>query len=219
MPTKKVASTPKSVPAEKNILDHTPRATQDYRKAYMLALVGFLLVMAYYFKHYVVAAMVNNKPISRLSVVKELEKQGGKQALDSLVTQELIKQEAKKKGITVNDQDVEKKMAELDTQFKAQGQSLDQVLETQGTTKDAIKGQLKVQVMLEKLLGDKIKVTEKEIDEAYEQQKELFAEEKDMKKVRTTIQETLKSQKLSASAQELIDEIKKTAKVRYFITY
>ncbi|KXK10912.1 MAG: Foldase protein PrsA [Microgenomates bacterium OLB23] len=196
--TKKTTTKPqktvtKKEVVESNILTETqPRSSM---KPYLLVLLGFLLVVAYYGKHLLVAGLVNNRPIFRMQVIKELEKQGGQQALDSIVTQELIKQEAAKKGMTVTDEDLNNKMNDLDTQFKAQGQSLDKVLEQQGLNRDLIKDQLRVQIMLEKLLGDKIKVTEEEVDAAVEEQKEIFAQETDKEKVRTTVRETLKSQK------------------------
>lgn len=220
--TKKTVRKPVSSVTKKEVVEHDILSETSPRKSMKplaLILLGFLIVVAFYGKQYFVAAIVNNKPILRVSIIKELEKQGGQQALDSLITQELIKQEGTKKGIKVTDEDVNKKIAELDTQFKAQGQSLDQVLEQQGLNRDAIKEQLQVQIMLEKLLGDKVNVTEKEVDEAFEQQKELFAEEKDMNKVRTTIRETLKSQKLSTEAQTLLAELKKNAKVNQFVSY
>jgi parvulin-like peptidyl-prolyl isomerase len=223
MPTaKKATNKPlkavtKSEVVERNILHETqPRSST---KPYILVLIGFLLVAGYFGKQYIVAGLVNNRPIFRATIIKELEKQGGQQALDSLVTQELIRQEAKKKGITVTDEDVNKKLSELDTQFKAQGQTLDKVLEQQGLNRNEIKDQLKVQIMLEKLLGDKITVTEKDVDAAYEEQKEIFKDEKDVNKVRTTIRETLKSQKLSTEAQALLAELKKNAKIKQFVTY
>jgi parvulin-like peptidyl-prolyl isomerase len=202
---------------ETNILSETqPRSSS---KPYLFIVIGFLIVAGFFGKQYIVAAMVNNKPILRLSVIKELEKQGGQQALDSLITQELIKQEAAKKKIVINNEDVNKKIAELDAQFKAQGQTLDKILEQQGLTRVEIKDQLKVQIMLEKLIGDKLTVSEKEVDAAYEQQKEVFAKETDMKKVRTTIKETLKSQKLSTEAQTLIQGLKKDAKINQLVSF
>jgi hypothetical protein len=110
-------------------------------------------------------------------------------------------------------------MSDLDTQFKSQGQTLDKVLEQQGLNRSLIKDQLKVQIMLEKLLGNKINVTEQEVDAAYKEQKDIFAGEKDMNKIRTTIRETLRSQKLSTEAQALLAELKKNAKIKQFVTY
>jgi parvulin-like peptidyl-prolyl isomerase len=222
MPTKKTSTKPRSTVTknevvEKNVLLETkPRSST---KPYLIVLLGFLVVVGYFGKQYVIAGLVNNRPIYRLSIIKELEKQGGQQALDSLVTQELIKQEAAKKNIKVTDEDLNKKMSDLDTQFKSQGQTLDKVLEQQGLNRSLIKDQLKVQIMLEKLLGNKINVTEQEVDAAYKEQKDIFAGEKDMNKIRTTIRETLRSQKLSAEAQALLAELKKNAKIKQFVTY
>ena len=220
MPTKITTTNPKTPikeTTEENVSNLVPTITKP--KAYLLILLGILIVAAFYFKQYIVAAVVNNKPIYRFSVVKELESQGGKQALDALVTQELIRQEAQKKNITVSEADLDKKINELDAQFKSQGQTFDKVLETQGLTREGVKSQLAVQVMLEKLLGDKIQVTDKEVEAAYQEQKEVFAQEKDLSKVKTTIKDTLKNQKLSSEAQKLLQEVKKSAKITYFVTY
>lgn len=209
--------TTKKITEEKDLL----KEVRPERKTatYLLVVLGFLLVVGYYFKQYIVAAMVNNKPIYRLSIVKALEKQGGQQAMDSLITQELILQEGQKKNVTVNDGDIDKKFQELEAQFKQQGQTLDKVLEAQGLNRAAVKDQLKIQITLEKLLGDKINVTDKELDEAYKQQKQVLAQEKDLEKAKSALRESLKSQKLSSEAQKLIEELKKSAKIRYFVTY
>jgi len=65
-------------------------------------LVVVLVVAAFLLKGLFIAALVNGQPISRFTVISELEKQSGKQALTSLVNQTLIFQEAKKKNITVS---------------------------------------------------------------------------------------------------------------------
>src|SRR5688572_16109970 len=64
------------------------------RKEVLGLLLGLaVLVSLYFLRGVFVAATVNGKPISRLALVKELEKQNGKETLNSLVTKELIFQE------------------------------------------------------------------------------------------------------------------------------
>ena len=67
------------------------------KKTVVLAvIIGLILVALFYFKGTFVAATVNGSPISRLSVVSQLEKEGGKNVLDSLITEKLIESEVKK---------------------------------------------------------------------------------------------------------------------------
>ena len=61
-----------------------------------VGLTVLVIALAYGFVKMFVAAYVNGRLISRLSVVRELEKQGGKKTLDALIIKSLIAQEAKK---------------------------------------------------------------------------------------------------------------------------
>ena len=64
-----------------------------YKKPLVVTLVVIILIsLAYVSKSVFFAAFVNGKPISRLGVVRDLEKSYGQQMLDNLVTKELINQ-------------------------------------------------------------------------------------------------------------------------------
>src|SRR3989344_4566099 len=54
----------------------------------------FILVFAVF--KFLIAATVNNVPITRFEVIKLLEREGGQQALDNLITRQLVVQEAEK---------------------------------------------------------------------------------------------------------------------------
>lgn len=185
----------------------------------MIIFLLIVLGVLYLLKSYIVAATVNNRPIFRYTIIRELEKQGGQQTLDSLITQELIKQEAQKKNVVISKEMTDKKLNELNDQLKEQGQSLDQILEAQGTTRENIVPQIQVQLMLEELLKDKIKITDEEIDSTYEEQKKLYGDDQDEVTIRAAVEENLRSQKVSENAQALIDELKKNSSIRHFVTY
>ncbi len=85
-------------------------STQSSDQMRFIRLVITVLVIAavlYYIKGWFFAAVVNGQPVSRLAVVNQLEKTGGKQTLDSLINQSLILQEAKKLKITVSNKEVD----------------------------------------------------------------------------------------------------------------
>src|SRR4030066_771684 len=66
--------------------------------AFALILV-IVLGLMYLAKGLFIAAVVNGRPVSRLTLIKNLEKAQGKTTLDNLITEELISQEAKKEQI------------------------------------------------------------------------------------------------------------------------
>src|SRR5690349_14247110 len=84
--------------AAKSTAPKTRTRSLKVRKSYVLFIIAILALGAllYVGRGLFVAAVVNGQPISRISVIKETEKQSGKQALDTIVRNTLIEQEARK---------------------------------------------------------------------------------------------------------------------------
>lgn len=180
MAIKKVARKPKILPAKDIAVTPVENTTLTNRlkqpKIFIPLIVIILIVLAFVFKGVFVAALVNGQPISRLSLIKELEKQGGKQTLASLINQTLILQEAKKKNINISEKEVNEEVKKIEEDLKKQGQNLDTALLTQGMTRGDLIAQLKIRKLVEKLLADQIKVTDKEVADYVEKNKETFPE-------------------------------------------
>ena len=186
-----------------------------------ILLIGALVLFAVIFwvKGLFFAAFVNGTPITRFGVIKALEKQGGKRVLDSLVTRELILQEAKKKKVVVNQNEIDKEIKKIEENTSKQGQNLDQILNFQGMTRDDFKNQIEIQLIVEKLLASKIKVSNEEIDDFI--RKNTPTEEGSTLKPPTKdeAKEQLRQQKLQQEADTLIQQLKKNAKISYFVNY
>ena len=182
-------------------------------------IVVVLVVAAFLLKGLFVAALVNGQPISRLEVVSQLEKQGGKQALTSLVDQTLILQEAKKKKITVSQSEIDASLKQIEDSLKGQGQDLDTALAAQGMTKQDLLMQLKLRSLVEKLLADKIKISDKEIADYIETNKATLPTNLTGDELNKTVAEQLKQQKLGTASQSWLDELTKAAKINYFVNY
>ncbi|OGK38895.1 hypothetical protein A3F34_01945 [Candidatus Roizmanbacteria bacterium RIFCSPHIGHO2_12_FULL_44_10] len=182
-------------------------------------LLGIIVALGYAFKSLFVVALVNNQPITRIKVIQELERQGGEQTLSAIVSQTLIEQEAKKKGIRVTKEEIAAEVKKVEAQLKSQGQSLDQVLSAQGLTRKDVEDQTEIRIMLEKLLVNKVKVTEKEVDAAYEVQKEGFGPTVTEKQGKEQVRQNLQDQKLSTEVQTYLQALQKKAKILYFKEY
>jgi foldase protein PrsA len=172
----------------------------------------------YFGKSFIIAAVVNGQPVTRFEVVKELERQGGKQALDSIITKALIIQEANKKKISVSQKDIDTEMKNIEANLAKQGQKLDQVLTLQGMTKDQLIEQIKLQKMIEKMIGP-ITVSDKEIDDYITANKETLPQDGDEKTLRSNIKTQLTQQKLSTKAQEFLATLRKNAKITTLVSY
>jgi len=190
------------------------------RKSQVLLLVAVVLLLAlgYLFKSLFVAALVNNEPITRLEVVKQLERLGGNQVINSLVAQKLIMQEAKKKGLVASDKEVDEQVKAEQEQYKKQNQSFDDALKAQRMTLSEYKEQLRFEKTVPKLLG-KIEVSDKEIDDYLKQNEGLFPPDTDPKQQREQVKQTLIQDKSRAKVQELIGKLRQDGKVLFFVSY
>ncbi len=179
-----------------------------------------LLVVAYFAKGLFIAAMVNGSPISRMQVIHQLEKASGKSALETLITRKLIVDAAKKQGITVTDDEVgvEIKKVEAQVQAAGQGLTLDAVLLQRGMTRDDLKTQIVLQKQVEKLLGDKVAVTDAEVDK-YIADNKITLPKAEEAADRAQIKDQIKQQKISSQGQAYVESLRTGSSVSYFVKY
>lgn len=182
------------------------------KKQVVVALILVVIVGAlYYFRSVFVAATVNGHQISRVELIKELEKEGGSQALDALITKRLILDEAKKQNIKAEKADIDKQIVTIEEQLKAQDQTLESALAVRGMTRQDLEDQLEVQVLIQKLLEKEVTITDEEVDTYIKENKST--DSKDI------VKETLKQQKLADKFQTWIDGLKTNAKINYFVKF
>ncbi|MFC1627150.1 SurA N-terminal domain-containing protein [Patescibacteria group bacterium] len=179
------------------------------KAAVFLGVVG----LVFYFKSMVFVAFVNGRPISRLSFNQELEKQAGKQVLDTLVLKKLIFQEAKKQGVKVTDAEVAEEMDRIKEIATQQGMELAQLLELQGVNQKELVEEIKLNKIVEKIIGDQVEVTDEEVEEYILENAEFLSEELTYEEQRETVKEQLKQQKVGQKAQEWISELQTKAKI------
>lgn len=181
----------------------------------VIALAGLLYLARGFF----IAAMVNGQPVSRLSVVSELEKQSGKQALDTLVTKTLIVQEARKQNITVEQNEINAELKRIEDNIKKSGQTLDDVLALQGMDRNTLIEQIRIQKTVEKILGKQIQVSDKEVNDYITKNAETLGSEPTSEETKNTVKQQLTQQKLSERFQTWLDDLKKKARINYFVSY
>lgn len=181
--------------------------------------VIILTFLLYFLRSLFIVALVNGQPITRLSLIQELEKQGGKRTLDSMITKSLILQEAKKQKIIVTDQEVDKSVTQLEENLTAQGQDLNQLLQIQGMTRDSLKEQLRIQNIIEKILGKDINVTDQEIKDFIEKNKSSLPKDAKTEEVTASAKEQLKLQKINEKTTSWIDSLRTSAKIQYFLQF
>lgn len=196
-----------------------PAATMKrYAIAFLLGLV--LVLIAFLFsKGYFIAATVNGSPISRFAVISALEKQGGKETLQAIINERLVKAELKKSNVTLEAGAIDARIALIEEQVKGQGGTLAEALVAEGITLAQLTEQIETQLLLEKAIEDKLNITDEEVT-AFITENNIPAPTDAEKEVfMNQVKEQLKQQKFQEESQKWIAEVTTAAKIKYYVTY
>ncbi len=123
-----------------------------------------------------VVATVNGTDIMKDQYYEEMVRTGGGPTLDYMIENELVRQEAKKAGIQVSEADVDAEVETVKSSFGSD-EMFEQALAQFGTTEADLRKDLEMQVMIRKLLEPKVAVTDEDVADFYEANKDMYAEE------------------------------------------
>ncbi len=196
-----------------------PRRQISNRTLLLTFVAAVILGSAYGYRSLFVAATIDGQPVSRLAVVRQLEKQGGENALNSIITERLIAAEAARLKVTVASADIDTEIENIKTQVSAQNITLEDALAQQGMTLDDLRQQITTQQQLKLLLGDALTVTETDIDDYITKSKLTIPKNMTEEDFRTKIKEQLSNQKFSKEADRWINAAREKADIQYFVPY
>ena len=182
--------------------------------------IVILFALAYYTytKGVIVAALVNGTPITRYSVIQELESTQGKQILDAQIDDILIIQEAEKQNVTVTVEEVDGRVALLEADFEEQG-GLDLILDQEGLTREQLKRQIQIQLLAEKILETKISITDEEVSTYIDTNRDYFPEGMSDDELNDNVRQQLRQEKLSAAYQTWIMDLRNNSSIKYLADY
>ncbi len=218
-----VTSSKSALSSDMPIMEEAKVKKSLSRKSVKYLLLGVFVILLgallYLGKGFFVAALVNGRPVSRMEIIKNLEKSGGKQALEGLITQELISQEARKQNITVSDEDVQKEIEKLTTQIQSQGSTLDAALSAQGMTKSDLEKNIKLQKTVQALLSNELKVSDEDVKKYFDENKAQYGKDAKYDDLKESIRGDLEQDKFSASFQQWYQKLQSESDIKYFVSY
>lgn len=176
------------------------------------------MALFYFTKNLFIVATVNGQPISRLSVIRELEQQGGKQTLNAVITKTLITQEANKRGITVSKADLDNEYKRIDRRLKISGQSFDEALKASGITRAQLDENTRLTLMLQKMVG-KVNVSAQEVQDYIDKNKETLPKNINEAELKWFVKDTLEQTKQQEKFQPLIKDLQTKARINYWVNY
>ena len=163
--------------------------------------------------------MVNTRPISQLQLIRRLEERYGKVAFDEIVTEVLLKNEARKNGITVSAKEIADELAENEKNYGGK-EALREMAKTAGITTDKqLNDFFELKIMVKKL-QDKLfpeQVSDEEIQAYFDENKEMVYKDKKLDEVKEEVKSQLIQQKVSQRFSEWFGKLRQEAKITSFI--
>ena len=189
------------------------------RTVTIAALVLGIAITGYFLYKNLIVAWVNGSPITRFEVIKLLERQGGRQALDNLITRKLISQEARALNISISQEEINVEIDELKSTLEESGTSLEDALALQGQNLGGLTQDIKLQKLVEKILAENIAVSDEEASKYFEENRDFFDEDATIEEVSDQIKEQLKQEKLTTAFNDLLAELRGGASVKINLNY
>jgi len=210
-----------SVAANAQVGQITKKITELNRKIGLtyqvteVAVAVLLTILVLQFRYLLIPAEVNGTVIPSWQYVNALHQSAGRDVLNQLIVENLIRQKAKESNFVVSSSDVDAEMAGLEEQFAASG-GLDSILAVQGMSRDDLRAQMELNLMVEGLLADEVSVTDEEVEEYYTNNAELY-EAVSGEEARAEIRAQLRETKLQQQVGTWIQDLQATAEVKVFL--
>lgn len=135
--------------------------------------------------------------------------------LARLIDQKLLLQEAEERGIVVTEEEINESLELLHSSLPPE-LSMDAFLETQNLTREQLKVDIKKQMQITKVLNEtvmsKIKITDEDVEDFYENNPDLF-EDTDFEDIQEQLKNELIAQEQQVKNEEFIEDLRAQAEI------
>ena len=190
-------------------------------RKYLYAVVGVLVVIGLLFaaSRLWVIAWVDNKPVTKFELYALLEKRDQGKTSEELIGEKLLESEGQKQRHTISEAEVEAEIKKVEEQ-QGGAEQLNQVLAANGTNYEDFRQLVKRQLLIQKLFGADINITEEDVDKYLEENKAALPptilenpESSEAAKLRESVKEQLKWSKVSENYSKWMEEALKSSRV------
>lgn len=168
--------------------------------------------LAYLLFTWLVVAWVDNTPITRIELYRELEKRSGNEIIEQLVTERLVLSEAQKRGIVISENEINEEYKKVEEQVGKD--MLNNLLAQQNVSEADFRKSLKLQFLVRKMFGQDINVSEQEVDDYLKQaQMPEATNSAELEKQKEQAKENLKQQKVSQAFKDFLQQTNNSSRV------
>lgn len=184
------------------------------KRIYIVLILLALLALFIFKKNLILAASVNGTPITQFELNQKLRAQYKDSTLNRMINEKIILDAAKQKGVTVGDEEIDRKISELESNVGG-AESLNGLLSQQGQDRSSLKDSIKLQLTVEKMFEGEATVSAKEIQDFIDQNKSQL-QASDSAGQEKEVTDILKQQKVSKVFNDKFQELKQGANVQIY---
>lgn len=196
-------------------LNNAPKKPQFFKIALVVLVIAAVAAIVFRNRSWLVAATVNGQPIPTWELNSRLTSRFGNQVLEAMIGEKLISSEASKQGVAVSQAELAAKIAEVELSLKGQ-MKLDDALSLQGVSRQEFENQLRIQLMIDKMLGKEVSISAQEIDEFIGGNAAVFTAS-DPAGQRLEAEAQIKNNKIAEKFQEWFANLKEKSQINRFI--
>lgn len=178
--------------------------------------------LIYAFQKQTSAAIVNGETVSRSDLDRRLEQSYGSDTVQKMIDETLVLQQGAKEKVTVSQGDIDAKKKQIEQQIAPE--KLDDALSSRNLSMSDLERQIRIQIILEKILGAQVSVSDADIQSYFDQNKDTLATEHNKKsaelnvdEVRGEITDAVRNQKISEKYQSWIADLRSKATIKTFL--
>lgn len=157
-------------------------------------------------------ATVNGSKITRAEYDKAVAQGDGGDILDNLISKRLVENDAAKRHITATPDEIDAKIKDTKAQLGSEEQ-WQQALAAQHLTELEARDLFRIDILLDKLTADKAQVTQADIQQYFDQNKDTQFQGKTIDQVQDQIKQQLTSDKQQQARSDYLTSLKNNAKI------
>lgn len=200
--------------------ESTPK-TKIITRKYLYAVAAVLVVIGLLFaaSRYWVIAWVDNKPVTKFELYSMLVKNDAGKTTEDLIIQKLLESESSRRKVIIGKAEIESEVKKVETQQQG-AEKLDELLKANGMTRDDFMDRVKRQLLMGKMFGEGVNITEEDVNKYLEENKQQLPPEvlsrpegSEAAKLKEGVKEQLKWTKVSENYKAWLDENLKSSRV------
>ncbi len=200
---------------ESNFGEAPRRKPQFTKIAVVVLLLVALAALILRNKGWFIAATVNGSPIPRWELNDRLSKRYGTQVMEAIIGEKLISDAALKQGVSVGSDEIANRIKDVEKSLNGT-MKLDDALKMQGVSKDEFENQVRIQLLIDKMLSKEVSVSATEVDDFLKNSGSLITAS-DPAQRRTEAEKEVRNNKITEKFQQWFADLKAKAKINRYL--